>query len=104
MSITGNIDVDAPDLISAGDVCELLNGRVSWQTVNRWMVSGIRGGTVQLDAIRIGRRLFTTRSALQQFVEEMSADVDATVPRRSKAARTSEHQRAIRKLKEVGIQ
>ena len=67
MGITGNIDAHSEDLLAAGDVCTILGGRVSWQTVNRWMTTGVKGGEVNLDAVRIGRRLFTSRQALDRF-------------------------------------
>ncbi len=40
-------------------------------TVYRWIADGVGG--VKLDSVRIGRRLCTSKEALQKFMDELSA-------------------------------
>lgn len=64
-------------------------------TLFRWMVSGIRGG-VRLEHARIGRRMVTSKEALQRFIDAVS---EAPAPQHTPAPapapkRRTEKQRA----------
>lgn len=98
--VTGNISIDDHDLISAGDVCRLMGNRVSWQTVNRWMIKGVKSGTIKLDSVRIGRRLFTTRRAFERFMKQTSSGGGVASP---PIRVPSDHEQAMSELREAGI-
>jgi hypothetical protein len=52
-------------------------------TLLRWVLDGIRssdGARIKLEAIRLGGRWMTTRSALQAFAQRLTPDVDVKPP------------------------
>lgn len=70
------ISFDAPDLVDWRDVPDLLPRRsgkkVNVSTVWRWMTRGLRGQ--RLPSIVIAGRRYTSRSALQDWLEATSHD------------------------------
>jgi len=73
MAVTNNIDVERDDLITIADVQEILQHTCSHTAVKRWMVNGVRG--IKLDAVRVGARYYTSRSALTQFIHNRKTSV-----------------------------
>lgn len=61
---------DDPDVLSLSEAAEALPGKISTSTIWRWATSGQRG--ILLDSLRIGGRIYTSRSALQNFCEAVS--------------------------------
>ncbi len=59
------------DLIELTDVPALLPHRPSYPTVFRWAIKGIDG--TRLEAVRMGRRWYTTRAALDTFSRTLAA-------------------------------
>jgi hypothetical protein len=59
------------DLIELTEVPKLLPHRPSYPPVFRWVLTGI-GGT-RLEAVRMGRRWYTTRTALDTFSRTLAA-------------------------------
>lgn len=60
------------DLIELTDVPALLPHRPSYPTVFRWAIKGIDG--TRLEAVRMGRRWYTTRAALDIFSRTLAAN------------------------------
>jgi hypothetical protein len=107
------IDLSTESVLSLKEAAKLLPpGRLgrptSFACLWRWVLSGARapdGGTVKLEALRLGGRWVTSRQALQRFAERLTPRVDddpAPLPR-SPARRQREDERAARKLDEIGI-
>ena len=92
MSLTGNIDPVNDELLTVREVGE--RTRCSDEAVRRWMITGVCGG-IQLDAIRIGRRLFTSVDALRRFVAQTSGCLEDDVP--NYRFRSSRYQHLSRK-------
>lgn len=69
------IDLENESLLSLTEATRALpkldGKRPHPSTLFRWMTDGIRGG-VKLEHVRIGRRICTSREALQRFVEALS--------------------------------
>lgn len=86
--------------------------RVSPKTVRRWIEKGLfrRGrGIVQLQAVLVGNRYRTSLEALVRFSDSLAVEEEAArtkvrdgVHRAIESGMDSEHQRAIRELREAG--
>ena len=74
-------------------------GRVNIATVWRWVTEGRRG--VRLESLLIGGRRFTSRQAIQRFLERLNP-VQTQQPR-TPLQRQHESRRAAKRLQEVGI-
>jgi hypothetical protein len=66
-------DAHGESLISIPDACEIIPGRPHLATVYRWMVKGVRGG-IRLETALVGGRRFTSREAIQRFVDRLSGE------------------------------
>ncbi len=76
------------DLIELTDVPALLPHHPSYPTVFRWALHGIGG--VRLEAVRLGRRWFTNRAALDAFSRALAAQtIERLNPPTTPAAPTS---------------
>lgn len=105
------IDINAEELISLKDVCQLLPRRrrgrkPSFSTVWRWALHGVRG--VKLETLRVGSTLCTSREALQRFFDRLSESDGAAPPQQQPTYRTpAQRQRAVeqaeRELEKMGI-
>src|SRR5262245_25709166 len=85
-------DVHGESLISLPEACKVIPGRPHLATVYRWFQRGVRGG-IKLETALVGGRRFTSREAVQRFVDRRSGP-----PAESMAARTpSQRQRAAEK-------
>lgn len=85
------------DLISLTDATKILprrnNKRPHFCTILRWCKNGIDG--VKLESCRVGGTLFTSRQAIQRFVNARSDSVRHTPPR----SQPNRAERASRSLK-----
>jgi hypothetical protein len=82
-------------------------GSVAPSTIFRWVKTGSKttdGRLIKLEAVRLGNRWLTSRSALNRFVGALTAAVDPAPqpPPRSATARNRASTAAGRKLKEMG--
>ncbi len=64
------IDLGHDELLSLKDAAALLPSHKP-RTLWKWATSGVGG--ITLESVRIGRRLFTTREALEHFIEQCTA-------------------------------
>lgn len=107
------IDIMYEEVVNLTEASKLLppvNGkRVHINTLHRWSTRGVRGG-IRLETARIGRRLVTSREALQRFVKAVSdAPAPEPTPRMpSTKARTHAQQahaveQAMKRLERSGI-
>jgi hypothetical protein len=73
-------------------------------TIIRWITRGVcvRGQTVKLDAIRLGGRWVTSRSALDRFMARLTAASSAEAAPPSVATPATEDERADRELSSQG--
>jgi hypothetical protein len=108
------IDLTTEALISLPEAARLMppgrrNRPVNLSTILRWVLDGVRlpsGGTVRLQAVRMGGRWLTSKEALQRFADAQTPRLDGrpeeTAPR-PPAARQRASERAARGLEEAGI-
>jgi hypothetical protein len=67
------IDVTSESLISISEATLLIPGRPHLATLYRWFQRGVRGG-IKLETALVGGRRFTSREAVQRFVDRLSGD------------------------------
>jgi hypothetical protein len=99
-------DLSSEELIRLEEAAQIC--RTHFSTVYRWVLKGVPGSSgsrVRLEALRLGAKWVTTRSALQRFAE-------ATTPRppaesvslpRATAKRRADSERAEKELEKLGI-
>ena len=83
-------------------------GKVNFSTAYRWVTKGLPapggGGRVRLQAMRIGRRWWTSRPAFARFCEATTPPLDGNVtPPRTATQRMRASERAARRLAQLGI-
>src|SRR5262245_66623007 len=66
-------EVHGESLISLPEACRIIPGRPHLATVYRWFQRGVRGG-IKLETALVGGRRFTSREAVQRFVDRLSGD------------------------------
>lgn len=80
------IQIDAPDLMTLPEAARTLPGKVAPATIWRWATCGRNGH--RLPTLRLGRCRYTSKSALQRFLQESDtlrkSDAE-TVPMASKS-------------------
>jgi hypothetical protein len=76
--------MDAQDYITLSQAAALLPGRPHLSTLHRWRLTGIR--TIRLKTALVGGRRFTTRTWLQEFIEQTTAAADVERADRELAA------------------
>jgi hypothetical protein len=63
------------DVISSSEaqreLRQVLNTTLDRSTIHRWMLRGVKG--VQLDHVRLGGKLLTSKQAITRFVSELTA-------------------------------
>ncbi|WP_169973105.1 DUF1580 domain-containing protein [Tautonia rosea] len=111
------IELSLETLIPIGQVPDLIPSsragkRVHVSTIWRWVLAGVRG--VQLETVTIGGSRYTSREAVQRFVERLSearerglggsqGDPTPTARnRRTEAQRLRDSERAARELEKAG--
>jgi hypothetical protein len=83
--------------------------RVNFSTVYRWVVKGLPApggeGRIRLQALRIGRRWWTSRPAFSRFCAATTPplDGDAVEPPRTATQRRRASERAAKRLAQLGI-
>jgi hypothetical protein len=109
------IDIATEKLLAVEDIphyvpCSLKTGRrISDVTAWRWITRGISG--VRLDALRLGKRWFTSQEALGRFGAELAACSRSDTPSSGAADSTSKsntvanlaHDRAMAELAAQGL-
>lgn len=107
------IDIENESILNLTEAAKALppigGKRPHINTLHRWTTRGVRGG-IRLETARIGRRLVTSREALQRFVKAVSdAPTPEPAPRMpSTKARTQAQQahaveQAMKRLERSGI-
>jgi len=98
------IDIHSENLINLRTAATLRpsgrNGRPTHvSTVFRWIQRGVRG--VRLEAVRIGGSMYTSREALQRFVDRLTASpvVDRLPP-----APTSQESAAVKADQKLSLE
>jgi len=107
------IDIEREDVLSLTEATKVLprvNGkRASICTLWRWCRKGLRG--VHLDYIRIGRKIATSRQALNRFFNELSAKDEPLItppaarpfPPITSKSRQRSMEEAERRCQEMGV-
>lgn len=98
-----SVDLFGDDLLTPSQAAKLLprgdgGGRINATTVWRWMNNGVRG--IVLQSILVGNRRFTSKRALQAFVEQLAGT--GQVARQS--VPTSRQQEARRRRNHAALQ
>lgn len=111
------IDISSETLLPIGQVPSLIPSsragkKTHISTVWRWVLNGVRG--IQLESVSIGGSRYTSREAVQRFVERLSESretgpgqvVGGPPPtaraRRTEAQRLRDSERAARELEQAG--
>ena len=58
------------DYILLSEAAKIIPGRPHQSTIWRWAIRGVRG--VKLETIQAGKRRFTTKEAIDQFLAELN--------------------------------
>ncbi len=90
---------DFTDLLSLAEAARLIPGRPAPVTLWRWHRRGCFG--VRLKTVCIGARRFVTRSALEHFIESVTAAREARPSVSDRPAERSENRE--RQLDEAGL-
>jgi len=69
-----SIDIHSDSLLTISQAAKSLPMRPNVSTVWRWIQRGVRG--VTLDSVVVGGRRYTSKEALQSFVERSTAAAD----------------------------
>lgn len=97
-----SIDISAESLLTVAEAAKTLPGRPHVATVWRWIYKGCRG--VKLATICVGGRRFTSKEALERFVEASTAVANGEpVPARTAKQRQRAIEQAERELAAAGI-
>lgn len=84
------------------EATRLFPGRPHASTIWRWYKRGVKG--IRLEIVRIGGRPYTSREAIQRFIERTTAAAEApTVPCSSTRVRARAISDAERDLARAGI-
>lgn len=96
-----SIDIHSDTLLTISEAAKSLPMRPNVSTVWRWIQRGVRG--VTLDTVLVGGRRYTSKEALQSFVERSTAADCNTAPPRTSRQREREISRAEREAADAGI-
>ncbi len=85
------IDLASESLIGIKEAAKLIPGHPDLSTIYRWFQTGVRGG-IKLETALVGGRRFTSREAVQRFVDRLSGErgdaVKVRTPRQRERAAT----------------
>ncbi|MFL5242530.1 MAG: DUF1580 domain-containing protein [Gemmataceae bacterium] len=100
------LDITSEELIRIEEAASIC--RTHFSTVFRWVTKGVPGPTgarVRLEALRVGGKWVTTRTALQQFAEATTPRLEGeqTPLARSESKRRAASERAAEALEIAGI-
>ena len=102
------IDLATEEMLTLPQAAKELPGRegrrgINVSTVWRWCKRGVQNG-VRLESVVVGRTRFTSRQALQRFIEKSTAVADGLVtPQATPAIARRAHEAAERELAADGI-
>lgn len=98
------IQVLEEDVLRLDDAKKLLPGRPDRSTVYRWALGPGSHG-VRLESFKVGRRRFTTKQAIQRFVEAVTVAADGNKQPvvRSHREREKAITSAEKRLEQAGI-
>jgi hypothetical protein len=105
-------DILSETIVSIRDAAALFPGRrtksLSFSTVWRWVLKGVRcgnGQVVRLEAVRLGSRWVTSREAIARFSAALTPrwDDDPAPPPRTPEQRRRASEKAARALADAGI-
>lgn len=95
-----SIDINSEDLIQFGEAARCFPGKpVAIQTLHRWRLHGVRGA--KLETILIGGLRYTSKQAIDRFVEAQNSGQPAAALTPSQRRRQSEAAR--RELESMGV-
>jgi Protein of unknown function (DUF1580) len=96
------IDINRGELLTFTEAAKLLPGRPNVATLWRWRTVGCRG--VKLETVLVGGKRFTSREALQRFVDATTAAGDGTESKpRTNRQREASIAAAEREMDRAGI-
>ena len=96
------IDLQTESILAVRDIPEHVPGRPHIATCWRWIYHGVRG--VKLATIVVGGRRFTSKEAIERFIEASTATADRTpIPARTARERRRAIEQAERELAAAGI-
>jgi Protein of unknown function (DUF1580) len=96
------IQHEIEQLVTFAEASKLLPGRPSLNALWRWRTHGVRG--VKLETILVGGKRYTSREALQRFIERTTAAADGKVlPSRTTRQRKREDNATNEALLEAGL-
>ena len=94
-------DVHGESLIPIQKASGHIPGRPHLATVHRWFMHGLRGG-IKLETVLVGGRRFTSREAIQRFVDRLSGDRGDAVSARTPRQRERAADKANQELAQAG--
>ena len=72
------IQFENETVVSFKQAAEIVPGGAHYNTITKWADNGVKG--IVLESIRVGRRRFTSKEAIQRFIEELTALDDQIAP------------------------
>jgi len=87
--------------ITINQAAQIIPGRPNPATVWRWINTGVRG--LRLEAVPCGGRWFTSKEAVERFLNAMASRAGQRVSKTESAARKARIKRAEQKLAAAGI-
>ncbi len=98
------IDVQSETLISFSDARSAFPGidrRLSLATLHRWRLNGVRG--VKLETVLIGGLRYTSREAIDRFIQAQNADDVPATPVITASQRRKQSEAARTELEKMGV-
>ncbi len=97
------VDINNEELLRfPSEAAKHVPGRPHVCSLWRWRTQGFKG--VRLETVLVGGRRYTSKEAIQRFVEKTTAAVDGPSTRASTPARRKrELERAQRELEKAGL-
>jgi hypothetical protein len=98
------IQVLEEEVLPLEDAKKLIPGRPDRSTIYRWALGGGSHG-IKLESAKVGRKRFTSKQAIQRFVEAVTAAADGEIPPAIRTSRQRQKQmrEAERRLASAGI-
>ena len=90
------LDYEKESILSFKQAAEYVPRGVHYNTICQWADNGVKG--VILDSIRIGRRRFTSKEAIQRFIEEKTQEHEPLMPELPRHERRGSADRWAREL------
>lgn len=94
------IDIETDELLSISQAAKLIPGRPCLETIWRWRTKGVRGHRLECVCVG-GRRFFTTRAAIEEFIALTTAAANTQQPPPVKAKPSKCRQRQLDQADEI---